>query len=227
MGEPEKPKANQPEKPKAERKAKRGARSPKGAPSKGKASTKSSRAKGVPKDQKKGAGAVREGSKTAQVVAMLQRKNGATLGGEHDRDAPLREWISLESPGKSGRQPGDPTAGGDAMPDHGGNRGPAPTGPGGTEASGGAEVVHNDDTSMRVLSLDRDADISPERTGVFTSGLVWICQERRIALYFTGCKHAGENLAEVLAGPPINYQFNTKIDPCLLPGRARRDLHGP
>jgi transposase len=60
------------------------------------------------------------------------------------------------------------------------------------------EVVHNDDTSMRVLSLDRDADISPERTGVFTSGLVWIFHERRIALYFTGCKHAGENLAEVL-----------------------------
>ena len=61
-----------------------------------------------------------------------------------------------------------------------------------------AEVVHNDDTSMRVLSLDRDTDISPERTGVFTSGLVWIVQQRRIALYFTGCKHAGENLAEVL-----------------------------
>jgi len=51
---------------------------------------------------------------------------------------------------------------------------------------------------MRVLSLDRDADISPERTGVFTSGLVWIVQKLRIALYFTGCKHAGENLAEVL-----------------------------
>ena len=79
LGEPEKPKAKQPEKPKAERKAKRGARSPKGASSKGKASTKSSRAKGVPKGQKKAAGAVREGSKTAQVVAMLQRKNGATL----------------------------------------------------------------------------------------------------------------------------------------------------
>jgi transposase len=63
-------------------------------------------------------------------------------------------------------------------------------------AQGG--VVHNDDTSMRVLSLDRDADISPKRTGVFTSGLVWISHERRIALYFTGCKHAGENLAEVL-----------------------------
>ena len=61
-----------------------------------------------------------------------------------------------------------------------------------------AEVVHNDDTSMRVLSLDRDTDISPERTGVFTSGLVWILQKLRIALYFTGCKHTGENLAEVL-----------------------------
>jgi hypothetical protein len=60
------------------------------------------------------------------------------------------------------------------------------------------EVVHNDDTSMRVLSLDRDAHISPERTGVFTGGQVWIYQERRIALYFTGCKHAGENLAEML-----------------------------
>jgi hypothetical protein len=33
---------------------------------------------------------------------------------------------------------------------------------------------------------------------VFTSGLVWIFHERRIALFFTGCKHAGENLAEVL-----------------------------
>ena len=34
---------------------------------------------------------------------------------------------------------------------------------------------------------------------MFTSGLVVLaCQQRRIALYFTGCKHAGENLAEVL-----------------------------
>jgi transposase len=64
------------------------------------------------------------------------------------------------------------------------------------------EVVHNDDTSMRVLSLDRDADISPERTGVFTSGLVWVFHGRRTALFFTGCKHAGENLAEVLRERP-------------------------
>jgi hypothetical protein len=79
LGEPEKPKADQPEKPRAERKAKRGAQSPKGAPSKGKASTNTSRGKSAPKGQKKAAGTVREGSKTAQVVAMLQRKNGATL----------------------------------------------------------------------------------------------------------------------------------------------------
>jgi transposase len=68
-------------------------------------------------------------------------------------------------------------------------------------AQGG--VVHNDDTSMRVLSLDRDAasdvDIAAERTGVFTSGIVSIVGEGcRIGLYFTGRKHAGENLADVL-----------------------------
>src|SRR6202166_4856020 len=67
-------------------------------------------------------------------------------------------------------------------------------------AQGG--VVHNDDTSMRVLSLDRgaasDVDIAVERTGVFTSGIVSIGEGYRIGLYFTGRKHAGENLADVL-----------------------------
>src|SRR5262249_34597318 len=59
------------------------------------------------------------------------------------------------------------------------------------------EVVHNDDTSMRVLSLDR-TEVSPERTGLFTSGIIWVFPQRRIALFFTGAKHAGENLADVL-----------------------------
>src|SRR5580693_4596974 len=67
-------------------------------------------------------------------------------------------------------------------------------------AQGG--VVHNDDTSMRVLSLDRgaasDVDLAAERTGVFTSGIVSIGKGYRIGLYFTGRKHAGENLADVL-----------------------------
>ena len=69
------------------------------------------------------------------------------------------------------------------------------------------EVVHNDDTSMRVLRLAREP--SDERTGVFTSGIVSTGQGWKIALYFTGPKHAGENIADVLkqrakqSGPPI------------------------
>ena len=57
-------------------------------------------------------------------------------------------------------------------------------------------VVHNDDTSMRVLRLKRDP--SDERTGVFTSGIVSVGQDWKIALYFTGSLHAGENIADVL-----------------------------
>jgi transposase len=57
-------------------------------------------------------------------------------------------------------------------------------------------VVHNDDTGMRVLKLVRKTDDG--RTGTFTSGIVSIWREWRIALYFTGWKHAGENLADVL-----------------------------
>jgi hypothetical protein len=57
-------------------------------------------------------------------------------------------------------------------------------------------VVHNDDTSMRVLRLNRDP--LEERTGVFTSGIVSVDQGWKIALYFTGSRHAGENISEVL-----------------------------
>ena len=54
------------------------------------------------------------------------------------------------------------------------------------------EVLHNDDTSMRVLRLVREP--ADERTGVFTSGIVAItAASQKIALYFTGAKHAGEN----------------------------------
>ena len=104
-----------------------------------------------------------------------------------------------------------------------------------TRQAAQGELVHNDDTSMRVLSLDRDPDIAPDRTGVFTSGVVWIYRERRIALFFTGCKHAGENLAEVLKqrptdlAPPIQMcdalsrnvpkPFATLLANCLTHGR--------
>ncbi len=58
------------------------------------------------------------------------------------------------------------------------------------------EVLHNDDTSMRVLRLAREP--SDDRTGVFTSGIVSTHEGRKIALYFTGRQHAGENLRDVL-----------------------------
>ena len=58
------------------------------------------------------------------------------------------------------------------------------------------EVLHNDDTGMRVLRLAREP--SDDRTGVFTSGIVSTQAGRRIALYFTGRQHAGENLRDVL-----------------------------
>lgn len=57
-------------------------------------------------------------------------------------------------------------------------------------------VIHNDDTSMRILRLRREP--GDKRTGIFTSGVVSIAGAWRIALFFTGAKHAGENIAEVL-----------------------------
>jgi hypothetical protein len=62
-----------------------------------------------------------------------------------------------------------------------------------------SEVLNNDDTSMRVLALRRAiAEEAGERTGIFTSGVVSTAEGRRIALFFTGRQHAGENLADVL-----------------------------
>jgi hypothetical protein len=82
LGKAAKPEA-EPAKPKADKKAKGGAQSAKGAPAKGKATKKATAAKNAPKTKTAAkapeAPAPREGSKTAQVVSMLQRKNGATL----------------------------------------------------------------------------------------------------------------------------------------------------
>lgn len=68
------------------------------------------------------------------------------------------------------------------------------------------KVLHNDDTTMKILErmgLRRKAPAAdggkPERTGVFTSGVLSLVEDRRIALFFTGPRHAGENLATVLA----------------------------
>jgi len=58
------------------------------------------------------------------------------------------------------------------------------------------QVLYNDDTTVRILALTRET--AAERTGVFTSGIVATTQGHRIALFFSGDKHAGENLEDVL-----------------------------
>ena len=64
----------------------------------------------------------------------------------------------------------------------------------------------NDDTPMKILSFlakleqRRERGEEPERTGCQTSGIVAeLGDGHRAVLYCTGEKHAGENLAEVLA----------------------------
>lgn len=69
------------------------------------------------------------------------------------------------------------------------------------------EVLYNDDTTVKILELmgqrlekspPKDLDQQPDRTGLFTSGVVATRAGHRIALFFSGRQHAGENLADVL-----------------------------
>lgn len=61
------------------------------------------------------------------------------------------------------------------------------------------DVVHNDDTTMRVISLAKEiASQDCERKGIFTTGVVSTFEDHKVALFFTGNRHAGENLEEVL-----------------------------
>jgi hypothetical protein len=80
-------------------------------------------------------------------------------------------------------------------------------------------VLHNDDSYVRILGLmgKRRAALlaagklpDPDRTGLFTTAVVAVVATvGTIALFFTGRKHAGENLADVLRhraadlAPPI------------------------
>jgi transposase len=67
------------------------------------------------------------------------------------------------------------------------------------------QILYNDDTTMKILELMKTGrerlqlEENPDRKGVFTSGIVSETGGIRIALFFTGPKHAGENLATVLA----------------------------
>lgn len=107
-----------------------------------------------------------------------------------------------------------------------------------TEAAQG-KVLHNDDTTMRVLSLkeENDGPDAPERKGVFTSGIVSVRNGRRLAVFFTGRKHAGERLEDLLQrravelGAPIQMcdglsrnlpkAFEVILSNCLAHGRRK------
>lgn len=97
------------------------------------------------------------------------------------------------------------------------------------------EVIHNDDTTMKVLSLMKNSDEKTDRTGVFTTGMVSLVEDHKIALFFTGQNHAGENILELLKqrdaklGPPIQMSdalsrnapeaLNALLANCLTHGR--------
>ena len=106
-------------------------------------------------------------------------------------------------------------------------------------------LFHNDDTTMNILSLigksgeqiGSDPKELCDRTGVFTSGIVSILGDLRIAMFFTGHRHAGENLVALLKqraselGRPIQMcdalsrnmpeELETIIANCLSHGRRR------
>ena len=112
------------------------------------------------------------------------------------------------------------------------------------------EVLHNDDTTVKILALmgrraeqialyeDRSDDGSKKkRKGLFTTGIVSTREGRRIALFFSGRQHAGENLSDVLGrrcadlSPPIQMcdalsrnlpaELKTIVANCLAHGRRQ------
>jgi hypothetical protein len=100
------------------------------------------------------------------------------------------------------------------------------------------QLLHNDDTYMRVQSLRQEIAFSQDqsrRTGIFTTGIIAKVDRLPIALFITGQKHAGENLNELLQRraahrpPPLQMcdalsrnepkEFRTLLCNCLLHGR--------
>ncbi|MDZ4165667.1 MAG: IS66 family transposase [Smithellaceae bacterium] len=96
-------------------------------------------------------------------------------------------------------------------------------------------VIHNDDTPMKILELVKEVNEKSSRTGMFTTGMMSIVEDRKIALFFTGQKHAGENMTDLLKqrqvelDPPIQMcdalsrnvpkEFETILANCLVHGR--------
>ena len=99
------------------------------------------------------------------------------------------------------------------------------------------DVIHNDDTTMKILSLIKEnKEDEPERKGIFTTSILSTTDDHKIALFFTGRQHAGENLKDLLKqridrSPPIQMcdalsrnapgEFKTLLANCLTHGRRK------
>ena len=66
-------------------------------------------------------------------------------------------------------------------------------------------IIHNDDTGMKILTTMQEIEKEVKeangkriRTGIFTTGIVSVIGDKKIALFFTGRKHAGENFDDLL-----------------------------
>jgi transposase len=92
------------------------------------------------------------------------------------------------------------------------------------------DVLHNDDTTAKILELsatpvEDNPDGTPsegcQRTGIFTTGVVSQHGDHKIALFFTGRKHAGENLEDVL-----RHRAQTLAAPIQMCDALSRNLPG-
>lgn len=100
------------------------------------------------------------------------------------------------------------------------------------------EILYNDDTIAKILSRMNVSDDKKERRkGIFTSGILSVAGSVKIALFFTGHNHAGENLSDVLEkrnavlGPPIQMcdglsrnipkEFKTILSNCIVHARRK------
>jgi len=106
------------------------------------------------------------------------------------------------------------------------------------EIASQGDVIHNDDTVMKILEKMKTADGDKKgREGIFTSGFASIAGDTKIALFFTGRSHAGENMADLMAKrkselpAPIQMcdglsrnvpkDFKTILANCIAHGRRR------
>jgi hypothetical protein len=70
-----------------------------------------------------------------------------------------------------------------------------------TVMAANSDVIHKDDTRVRIQEIIKEIKSNPniERTGMFTSGFMAENHGHKIALFFNGTKHAGENMTSLLS----------------------------